>query len=270
MTTLPTRDSPSAHPLRLALVGLLGGLLSGLLGVGGGSVMVPLLVLLVGLDQRRASATSLAAIVPAAIAGAIGYASNGQIDVLVALLVAAGGIVGGWLGSHLLRRLPLGWLRWLFIALLLLVAARMLLAVPERVAGGFVLTAGAIPGLVVLGLVVGIAAGIFGIGGGLIMVPVFIALFGMSDLIAKGTSLAAMIPTAISGTWANARASLVDVRSALTMGLVATVASLGGVAVAHLLSPQVAAWLFIALLVFMVVQLARRAIREHRNPARGD
>lgn len=248
-------------------MGLVGGLLSGLFGVGGGSVMVPLLVLLVGLDQRRASATSLAAIVPASIAGAAGYFSSGQIDVVVALLVAAGGIVGGWLGSHLLRRLPLGWLRWLFIALLLMVGARMLIAVPERVGGAVSLTPVVIAGLIVLGLIVGVAAGLFGIGGGLIMVPVFIALFGMNDLIAKGTSLAAMIPTAISGTWANARADLVDLRAAIIMGLVATAASVGGVAIAHLLDPQVAAWLFIALLVFVVVELVRRAIREHRNPA---
>ena len=63
-----------------------------------------------------------------------------------------------------------------------------------------------IVGMIALGVVIGIASGLFGIGGGIIMVPAFIALLGMSDLVAKGTSLAVMIPTAISGTVANARA----------------------------------------------------------------
>ncbi|NUT59194.1 MAG: sulfite exporter TauE/SafE family protein, partial [Agromyces sp.] len=103
--------------VRLALVGAAGGLLSGAFGVGGGILMVPLLILFAGMDQRRASATSLAAIVPAALAGSLTYFANGEIDLLAALFVAIGGIVGSWIGSWLLRRLSLGWLRWLFVGL---------------------------------------------------------------------------------------------------------------------------------------------------------
>ena len=86
------------------------------------------------------------------------------------------------------------------------VAVRMVLVVPVR--GDRLLELDVLPilGMVALGIVIGIASGLFGIGGGIIMVPAFIALFGMSDLVAKGTSLAVMIPTAISGTVANTRA----------------------------------------------------------------
>ena len=118
--------------MRLALIGAAGGLLSGAFGVGGGILMVPLLITFAHMDQRRASATSLAAIVPTAVVGAITYFVNGEVDVIAALFVAAGGIVGGWLGAKLLKRLPLGWLRWMFIALLVVVAVRMLFFVPER------------------------------------------------------------------------------------------------------------------------------------------
>ncbi|KRE21922.1 hypothetical protein ASG80_11980 [Agromyces sp. Soil535] len=251
--------------VRLALVGAAGGLLSGAFGVGGGILMVPLLIVFANMDQRRASATSLAAIVPAAIAGSLTYFANGQIDLLAALIVAVGGIIGSWIGSWLLRRLSLGWLRWLFIALLIAVAVRLVLVAPVRADGLLELDALPILGMIALGVVIGIASGLFGIGGGVIMVPAFIALFGMSDLVAKGTSLAVMIPTAVSGTVANTRAGMVDLRVALVVGLAATVASFGGVAIAFLLSPEWSAWLFAALMVVAAVQLAIRAIRLQRK-----
>ncbi|MGW9630266.1 sulfite exporter TauE/SafE family protein [Agromyces sp. NPDC055520] len=251
--------------LRLAVVGAIGGLLSGAFGVGGGIVMVPLLVTFAGMDQRRASATSLAAIVPTAIVGSIAYFASGEVAVIPALFVAAGGIIGSWIGARLLRRLPLGWLRWMFIALIVAVAVRMLLDVPERAAAGLELDAPTIVGMVALGFVVGVASGLFGIGGGLVMVPAFIILFGMSDLVAKGTSLAVMIPTAISGTVTNARGGVVDLRAGLIAGVAATIASFGGVAIAHLMSPEVSTWLFSALIVIAAVQLSVRAVRMQQK-----
>lgn len=251
--------------VRLALVGAAGGLLSGAFGVGGGILMVPLLILVTGMDQRRASATSLAAIVPAALAGSITYFLNGEVDLLAALFVAVGGIAGSWIGTWLLRRLSLGWLRWLFIALLVAVAVRMVLETPVRGERLLEFDVGAVVAMVALGVVIGIASGLFGIGGGVIMVPAFIALFGMGDLVAKGTSLAVMIPTAVSGTVANARAGIVDLRAALVVGIAATVASFGGVAIAFLISPQWSAWLFAALIVVAAVQLTVRAIRLRRK-----
>lgn len=260
----PAPGSRPASPVRLAIVGVLGGLLSGAFGVGGGILMVPLLIVLAGMDQRRAAATSLAAIVPTAVVGSIAYFANGEVDLAAAGLVAAGGIAGSWIGSHLLRRLPLGWLRWGFIALLVLVAVRLVVAPPERMSAPAELDLGIGAAYVGLGFVVGIAAGLFGIGGGLIMVPAFIAVFGMGDLLAKGTSLAAMIPTSISGSVANLRGRLLSAREALIVGVAATLASLPGVALAFLLPPTVAAWLFAALLIAAAVQLTVRAIRAGR------
>ncbi|TYL54094.1 sulfite exporter TauE/SafE family protein [Agromyces mariniharenae] len=255
--------------VRLALVGAAGGLLSGAFGVGGGILMVPLLILFAGMDQRRASATSLAAIVPAALAGSLTYFANGEIDLLAALFVAIGGIVGSWIGSWLLRRLSLGWLRWLFVGLLIAVAVRMVLVAPVRGDSSIEFDVLPILGMIALGIVIGIASGLFGIGGGVIMVPAFIALFGMSDLVAKGTSLAVMLPTAISGTVANTRAGIVDLRVALVVGIAATIASFGGVAIAFLLSPEWSAWLFAALMVVAAVQLAVRAVRLTRKERDG-
>lgn len=249
--------------LPLLATGLVGGLLSGMFGVGGGIVMVPMLMWWARMDQRRASTTSLVAIVPSAIVGSIGYGINGEIDYLAAGLIALGAVTGAPIGAWLLRTLPLGWLRWLFIGGLLIIAVRLILVAPER-GGSLEVEVLPLLGLVLLGFLMGIASGMFGIGGGVIAVPVLIALFGLGDLVAKGTSLLAMIPTALSGTVANLRAGMVDVRQGLIVGIAAAVASLGGVALAFLVPPQLAGVLFGILLLAVVVQLSVRAIRAQR------
>jgi uncharacterized protein len=251
--------------LALILVGVLGGILSGLFGVGGGIVMVPLLMTLAGMDQRRASATSLAAIVPTSIVGAISYGVAGHVDVLAAVIIAAGGIVGSLIGARLLRILPIRWLRWLFIALLVIVAIRLFFEVPGR-GTGIEYTWPAILGLVALGLVMGVASGLFGIGGGVIVVPVLVALFGASDLLAKGTSLLALLPAAATGTVANTRAHLVSLRDGLLVGVPAALASFAGSALAFLLPPQLSTILFAILILAAVAQMVVRALRREKPP----
>jgi len=85
--------------LALVLVGILGGILSGLFGVGGGIIMVPLLMALVRFDQRRASATSLAAIVPTTVVGAVTYGVAGHLDIVAGIAIAAGGVVASYGGG---------------------------------------------------------------------------------------------------------------------------------------------------------------------------
>ncbi|WP_210479484.1 sulfite exporter TauE/SafE family protein [Naasia sp. SYSU D00948] len=256
-----TTTAPARTPwLALIGVGVIGGFLSGLFGVGGGVVMVPLLVALARFDQRRASALSLAAIIPAGIVGASGYLVNGQVNLPAAIALAAGAIPGALLGARLLRRIHLGLLRWMFIALLLLVALRMVLVVPERGAEIelewwlLVILAG-------IGLLVGIASGLFGVGGGIIIVPVLVAGFGIGDLLAKGTSLTVIIASSAMGTVTNVRGGLVRLREALVVGVAASLLSLAGVACAFLLSPEVSAIAFAALLLLSAAQLAIRSLR---------
>jgi uncharacterized protein len=246
--------------LVLALIGVAGGLLSGMFGVGGGVILVPLLIEFAKLDQRRASATSLLAILPTAIAGAATYAVSGEIDVVAAGLIAIGAIGGSFIGSAILRRISLTVLRWLFIALLVGIAVRMLLVVPVR-GEPLALSPWVIGAYVLLGLVMGIASGLLGIGGGIIAVPALVAIFGVSDLIAKGTSLLVMIPTAITGTISNWRAGLVDVPTGLIVGAAAAVASVAGARLSLALDPRLAAVLFAIFILGVAIQLSVRAVR---------
>jgi uncharacterized membrane protein YfcA len=255
---------PARYWIALVVTGLIGGLLSGIFGVGGGIVMVPLLMALVHMDQRLAATTSLAAIVPTSIAGSLSYLAAGHIDLVAGGIIAAGAVIGAVIGSRLLRRIPLVWLRWLFIVLLLVVAARMVMVEPERGAP-LDLTWLVVLGYLALGLVMGIASGLFGIGGGVIAVPALVAVFGVSDLIAKGTSLLVLVPTSIVGTVANLRARAVDLRAGLVVGVAATVAAVPGVALAVLIPPRLSSILFALLLLIAAAQLIVTAVRARRS-----
>ena len=123
-------------------IGLAAGLLSGLFGVGGGTVIVPLLVLLLSFGQRISAGTSLAAIVPTASVGVISYATSGSVAWIPALILAAGAVVGAQIGSRLLPRVSQTALRWGFVAFLLVglfmgIARQNLLACGVAIAAAF-------------------------------------------------------------------------------------------------------------------------------------
>lgn len=244
-------------------IGLLAGLLSGLFGVGGGTVIVPLLVLALSFDQRLAAGTSLAAIVPTATVGVISYALHDAVAWIPALLLAAGAVVGAQIGTWLLPRLSITFLRWAFVGFLVLVIVSLFLVIPSRDA---VLDLTVLVGiaLIALGVVTGIVAGLIGVGGGIIVVPALMLLFGTSDLVAKGTSLLMMIPTAISGTVGNLRRRNVDLAAAAAVGLAACTTTALGAWIATLVDPFLGNVLFAVFLVFIAVQMALKAIRGRR------
>ncbi|MCO1577460.1 sulfite exporter TauE/SafE family protein [Crossiella sp. SN42] len=243
-------------PVTLLAIGLTSGLLSGLFGVGGGVLIVPALVLLAGFGQKLAHGTSLAAVVPISVTGALGYAMEGSVNWVVAALLAAGSMAGALIGTWLLHVLPVRWLRYGFAALLLLTAVRLGLETPHRLAEAELDVGGAVL-MLALGLLVGTLSGLFGVGGGIIMVPAMILLFGISDVVAKGTSLLVVIPTGIIATVQNLKRGNADLRSAALLGLAGVVSAYGGVRLALLLPPRVSVLLFAALLAFTAYRMVR-------------
>ena len=128
--SLPRRVDRSGSGLlrldwELVAIGVVGGLLSGLLGVGGGIVMVPLLVLWARYGQRDAHAASLGAIIPISIAGIATYGIAGEVKVGPAIALAAGSVFGARLGAGLLARLDERALKSIFGAFLVAVAVLM-------------------------------------------------------------------------------------------------------------------------------------------------
>ncbi|WEK12529.1 MAG: sulfite exporter TauE/SafE family protein [Candidatus Microbacterium phytovorans] len=245
-------------------IGLAAGLLSGLFGVGGGTVIVPMLLLLLHMDQRLAAGTSLAAIVPTATVGVVSYAIHGSVAWVPAVILAAGAVIGAQVGTWLLARLPQNALRWGFVGFLVVVIVMLFVVVPSRDAE-LTLTWGVGFGLAALGVFTGIMAGLLGVGGGVIVVPALMFLFGTSDLIAKGTSLLMMIPTALSGTIGNLRRGNVDLVAAALVGVAACTTTALGAWVATLLDPFVSNVLFAVFLTFIAIQLGIRGWRARRT-----
>jgi len=112
--------------LKLVGIGLLAGFFGALFGVGGGIVIVPLLVLFCAFDLRRASATSLAAILVASIAGVVTYTLHGEVKPGAAAIVGVPAVFGVLLGAELQQRVPVRRLSYGFALLLAAVGIRLI------------------------------------------------------------------------------------------------------------------------------------------------
>lgn len=115
-------------PVLLAGIGVGAGVLSGLFGVGGGIILVPAMVLLAGMAQQRASATSLASIVPIAAVGAIIFGRADSVDLPAALVLMVGSLVGVQIGTRLMARIGDDRLRIGFAVFMIAVALVMLVS----------------------------------------------------------------------------------------------------------------------------------------------
>lgn len=247
----------------MVVVGVLVGLLSGLFGIGGGTIIVPALVWL-GLTQRHAAATSMLAIIPTSVSGVLSYAVNGNVDWIAALLVFLGMFVGGQIGSLLLSRLPEVVLRWAFVVFMVFVIISQLVFVPSRdssielnIATGVL--------MIVFGIIAGILAGLLGVGGGAILVPSLSILFGASDLIARGTSLLAMFPNAVTTTVANVRRRMVHAKAGLIIGIVAALTAPLGTWMAGAMSPRTGEILFATYLTVLLIRSIWVALKVTRK-----
>lgn len=176
--------------------GLIGGLLSGLFGIGGGIVMVPLLGLALGLDQHRAQGVTLAAmLLPTSLPAVLHYRTRG-IPIhwsLVGWMMIGflPGIVAGSLGANLI---PSGPLRWGFAGFLVLLAGRTLLRKPAAAGSQQSPSdAGTFPAIAI-GLAGGVSAGLLGIGGGVIIIPLLAWRCHLTQQEAQLQSLVLLLP----------------------------------------------------------------------------
>jgi hypothetical protein len=192
---MTTRDR-----VRGLAAGAVAGLAGGLFGVGGGLLLVPLLTGFFSLSQHRAHGTSLAVIGATAVASLFVYGAHANVAWSTAAFVALGTLFGAPLGARWAVRIPPDALRRAFAVFVVLVALRLLWQAPvvgERLAlSGPMFFAFCLG----LGLVAGTLAGFMGVGGGIIVVPVFTLALGMTQQAAQGTSLAVMLVTAPAAT----------------------------------------------------------------------
>ncbi len=115
---------------------------------------------------------------------------------------------------------------------------------------------------IALGFAAGVLAGLFGVGGGILFVPTLTLGLGLTQLHAEATSLLAIIPTVIAGTWRQQRYGNVRWRPAIVIGLAAIGGVEGGVALAESLPESALRRLFGALMIVVAAQIASRAYRR--------
>ena len=107
-------------------IGLVTGLVNGLFGSGGGTLVVPALVFLLGVDDYKAHATAISIILPLSIVSTIIYVSKDSIPFKIAIPVAIGGVVGSYIGAKTLNKIPINILRKIFGSVIIYTAIRMI------------------------------------------------------------------------------------------------------------------------------------------------
>lgn len=243
----------------LFLFGLLAGALGGLMGVGGGVLLVPLLVHALRIGQHEAQGTSLAFVTVTAIVAAALYFQQGSMDVPLALWLSLGALPGVLLGAGLARRMTARRLRQAFGILLLLTAVRILVAVPAH-AGPPSPWPAAVN--VLLGLVVGALAGLLGVGGGTILVPVLVLAEGYPQHLAQGVSLLMILPTGIVGALSHARHGHVLRSSLPALMAGGAIGALLGALLAHRIEASALSRLFALFLLPVAAQMIFRRGRD--------
>jgi uncharacterized membrane protein YfcA len=273
---VPEHDN--SRLIKALFVGLLAGLISTMLGVGGGLIMVPLFALLGVMDVKRAAGTSLAIILPVI---AVGIAAQllkepGDVYWATAGLLAIGAITGAFVGKRLHRLLPETPFRLAFCAVMLVVAARMLNVIPETAplvadypdAGQLT----HIAYLLGLGLIAGVVSALFGLGGGVVAVPglaLAFALFHDQFTATRATSLAMILPTSLVGAVLHWRAGNVDKSLAFKVTPVAAAGAVGGVFLAYAVPQEALKIIFAVMILLASFRLAMQKKRPKKTVEKG-
>ncbi len=244
------------------LVGLVAGLFGGLVGLGGGVIMIPLMVRFFQFNQHQAHGTSLMALVFTGLSGALTYYLNGSVDFKAAALLAAAAIFTARFGAVYANALPEWQLKRAFGFFLIFVSLLLLskpylshLAFLSHPAGDWT----EIAAVLASGAVAGFLSGMMGVGGGSIMVPALVLLVGHSQYTAQGSSLLAMVPAGSVGAYTHWR--LGNVVARVLPGLIPGVfiGTFCGGSLAHLLSEANLRLIFAAVLIWLGIRDIRGA-----------
>jgi len=232
-------------------IGSIAGAFGGILGIGGGLIMIPLMVEVLKLTQHKAHGTSLVALVFTGVGGATIYASNGSVDLTAAALLAVTAMMTAPLGAHYSGRLTERKLKKHFGAFLLFCAILLFLkpyltnsigAVPDYAKTAVFLITGGLTGFL---------SGLMGVGGGTVMIPAMVILTGFTQHVAQGTSLLVMVPTGGIGAFTHWKMG--NVEKTVLWGMIPGIlvgTYLGGT-IAHLIPNHTLRLIFAGMLIFV-------------------
>ena len=243
--------------LLLLPLGLLAGLLSGLLGIGGGLIFSPLL-LWIGLSPHQALATSTLAILPTTLAGSWTHLHSGLVPKQAVLAIAAGAITGSLVFSHAGNVLQ----GWHLLALQAAMYGVLAGVISPRRSDQNEADAPPLPllGLSGVGLVAGWSSGLLGVGGGLVMVPLMVQGLGIRVYQAIRLSTLAVCASAAVATVTFTSDGRADLAMGLLLGGTAALAAQWSAARLQRVSEQKLVWLLRLLCTLLALDAGRRAL----------
>lgn len=244
------------------LIGMTAGAFGGILGIGGGLIMIPLMVEVLKLSQHKAHGTSLVALVFTGIGGAITYSIHGTIDIKAAVLLALTAIFTAPLGARYCNALTGKNLKKYFGAFLIFCSALLFLK-PYLIN-----VIGTVPGyarimiLLITGVLTGFLSGLMGVGGGTIMIPVMVILIGFTQHMAQGTSLLVMIPAGAVGAVTHGKMG--NVEKTILWGLVPGIllGTYAGGNFANIIPNDTLRLIFAAMLIFVGIRYFGTSLPE--------
>lgn len=180
-------------------IGIMAGFFGGLVGLGGGVVMIPLMVGILKLTQHQAHGTSLVALVFTGAVGALTYYLHNNVDIIAAGLLAITSVITVRYGALFANSLPEWKLKRSFGAFMIFASTMLLLKPYIGIGSEPIVGITKIITLLVTGIFAGFIAGMMGVGGGTVMVPPMVILIGMTQHLAQGTSLLCMVAAGIIG-----------------------------------------------------------------------
>ena len=220
--------------------------------------MILMMVYMLGMTQHRAHGTSLAVMSPIVLLTSIYYATHGQVDWIIAAELTIGGLIGAGIGTKLGTKCSAVNLRKYFGILLLLMGIKILYDIfgtyASVINGNSAINATSVIGIVLvtlLGVATGILSGLFGIGGGIIMIPSMVLLLGISQKMAQGISLAVIIPVSIFGAMGYAKSGNVNTSAAIWLAIGGIPGALLGAHLAIGMNPMYLKIIF-ALMMFFI------------------
>lgn len=259
----PTSDAGGGAIFALVLIGLGAGLASGALGIGGGIIIVPALTLALHYETSQAVLLSLATIVPIALVGALShyFLQPNNVLWLPGLFVILGAIPGSRFGVYLSHKIHGRVLNMLFAALFIIVAIRL---------SGFITFSWGLPtdwygllpypaGLLLLGLLAGTLSSLFGIGGGIIIVPGLSIALGYTIHQAVATSLLVILPTALLGAHFYQKTQKISTRSLIFILPAALFGSIAGAFVTTQVKAPVLSQVFALILIYSATRMVIRS-----------
>lgn len=230
-------------------IGAVGGFGGGLASLGGGTLLIPLLTGVAGLDALRARGTALGVAVVSAASAAFTYAHGGRVAWLPVVWTGLPALVVAPLAARWSQGFADRALRRTFGGVVVLGGVALLVTV-HGVGGGFA-SGWRDPYLFVVGLVAGTVAGVVGISGGPVLAPLFVLGLGMPQALAQGTSLVTRLPATLGGLWENGREGHVDWGLVPALGCGAVGGAVGGARLALSLPEAVLRTVFAVLLLVL-------------------